>query len=190
MAQTEGPDLSELAADAARDFFTQIFGATDEGVRRFFRNLYNSFADVGKGRWVKVIGAVVFYLIIRPWIEKLFKWLHDRDRAKQKAKKEAEKAALGGKKAKMSANALRGGQQSGKVLGEVDHTDEEAEAEEELNLAQASGVPEWNKMARKRQKKHRRNLEKQTSEQADEISEEQVMELLDWSDSEDEKKKA
>lgn len=190
MAQTERPDLSEIAADAAKDFFTQIFGFADEGVRRFFRNLYNSFAEVGKGRWAKVIGAVIFYLVVRPWIEKLFKWLHDRDRAKQKAKRDAEKAALGGKKAKVSANSLRGGRETGKVLGEVDHTDEEAEAEEEKNLAQASGVPEWNKMARKRQKKHLRNLEKQTSEQVDELSEEKVMELLDWSESEDDKKTA
>ena len=65
---------------------------------------------------------------------------------------------------------------------------QEAEEEEEKNLAQASGVPEWNKMARKRQKKYLKNLEKQNGKQADDLTEEQLMELLDWSESDDEKK--
>ena len=189
MAETRPTDLSDMAADAANDFFTQIFGVADTAVRRFFRNLYGSFAEVSVNRWTKVIGSVIFYLIIRPWIEKGFKYLHDRERNKEKEKKEAEKAAMGGKKAKMSANELRGGRrETGKVIGEVDATDEEAEEEEEKNLAQASGVPEWNKMARKRQKKYLKNLEKQNGKQADDLTEEQLMELLDWSESDDEKK--
>ena len=150
MAEAQA-DLGDIAAETAADFFNQIFGVFDAAVRRFFRNLYNSFAEVSGRRWTKVILSVIFYLLIRPYIEKFFKYLQDRDRRKEKEKKEAQKASLGGKKAKMSANALRGGE-SGKVLGEVDNTDDELEDEDENNTAQASGVPEWNKMARKRQK--------------------------------------
>ena len=188
MANSE-PDLSEIAADAARDFFNQIFGVLDTSVRRFGKNFYASFAEVSMRRWTKVILSVIFYILIRPYIEKFFKYLHDRERRKEKEKKQAQKAALGGKKAKMSANALRGGE-SGKVLGEVENTDDEVEDEEESELAQASGVPEWNSMARKRQKKYLKNLKKENGKRAEKLSEEQIMELLDWSESESESKSA
>ncbi|KAJ5083386.1 hypothetical protein N7456_012813 [Penicillium angulare] len=184
-------DMSDVAAEAAADFFHQVFGVVIEAAKRFYRNVYNSVADAGSmgtRRWAKVIGSVVFYIIIRPYIEKFFKYLHDRQRAQEKEKKEKEKAARSGKKAKVSANSLRGGTDSGQVLGEVDNTDDELEDGEE-NLAQASGVPEWNNMARKRQKKYIKNLRKQ-GQQADEFSEEQIMEMLDWSDDEEEKKAA
>ncbi|KAJ5714618.1 uncharacterized protein N7483_011799 [Penicillium malachiteum] len=181
-------DMSDVAAEAAADFFNQVFGVFIEGGRRFGRNFYNSFIDVSVQRWAKVIASVVFYILIRPYIEKLFKAIHDRDRRKEKEKKEAERAARG-KKAKMSANALRGGASGdGKVLGEVENTDDELEDGDE-NLAQASGVPEWNGMARKRQKKYLKNLQKQNGKHADDLTEEQIMELLDWSDEEGPKDK-
>lgn len=189
MADTQA-DLSENAAELAKDFFNQIFGVFETSIRRFFRNLYNSFAEVNSRRWTIVIGSVVFYIIVRPYIEKFFKYLHDRQRRQEKEKKEQEKAAFGGGKAKMSANALRGG--GGKVLGEVDNDDEEVEEEEEeeadLNLAMASGVPEWNQMARKRQKKYIKNLKKESGQRAEAYSEEQLMEMLDWSEDEEKKK--
>lgn len=190
MADTQ-PDLSELAAEAAKDFFKQIFGVFETAIRRFFKNLYNSFADVNKSRWIIVISSVTFYIIVRPYIEKFFKYLHDRQRRKEKEKKEREKAASGGsggKQAKMSANALRGGG-DGKVVGEAENTDDEVEEGEEadLNLAMASGVPEWNQMARKRQKKYIKNLKKQSGQRAEVYSEQQLLEMLDWSEDENEK---
>ncbi|KAJ5584855.1 uncharacterized protein N7459_004655 [Penicillium hispanicum] len=188
MANAEG-DLSDMAAEATADFFNQLFETVDAAVRRFFKNFYASFAEVSMRRWTKVILSVIFYILIRPYIEKFFKYLHDRERRKEKEKKEAQKAALGGKKAKMSANALRGGE-SGKVLGEVDNTEDEVEDDEENELAQASGVPEWNGMARKRQKRYLKNLKKENGKRAEKLSEDQMMELLDWSESEDEKKSA
>ncbi|KAJ5924568.1 hypothetical protein N7466_008755 [Penicillium verhagenii] len=180
------PDMSDVAAEAAADFFQQIFGVVIEAICRFGRNLYNSFAEVSVGRWTKVVCSVIFYVLIRPYIEKFFKYLHDRERRMEKEKKEKEKAALGGKKAKQSANSLRGGE-TGKVLGEVESEDELADGE--VNLALASGVPEWNKMARKRQKKYLKNLEKENGKRAEELTEEQFLELLDWSESENESEK-
>lgn len=182
----EQQDLSSRAGELATEFFTSIFGVFETTIRRFFKNFYSSFAEVSVNRWTKVIASVVFYILIRPYIEKLFKYLQERDLRKQREKKEAERAAMGGKKAKMSANALRGGG-DGKVLGEVENTDDEVEDDEEadLNLAMASGVPEWNQMARKRQKKYIKNMKKQTGQRAQAFSEEQIMEMLDWSDSDE-----
>ncbi|KAJ5894823.1 hypothetical protein N7495_006514 [Penicillium taxi] len=182
------PDLSDVAVEAAKDFFNQVFGVLIAAVQRFCRNLYHSFADVGRRRWTKVIGSVIVYLILRPYIEKLFKWLQERDRRLQKEKEEKRKAALGGKKAKVSANSLRGGE-SGKVLGEVENTEDELEEDDEFT-AEASGVPEWSKMARKRQKRYMKNLEKKEGGRAEKLSEDQIKELLDWSDDEDDKKNA
>lgn len=174
------------------EFFTSLFSFFEVTIRRFFKNLSNSFSDVGVRRWTITIGSVVFYILIRPYIEKFFKYLQDRDRRKQKEKEEAKRAAMKGKQAKVSANTLRGGGGDGKVLGEVVNTDDEVEDDEEadLNLAMASGVPEWNQMARKRQKKYIKNLKKQTGQRAEAFSEEQIMEMLDWSDSEGEQKEA
>jgi hypothetical protein len=187
MADANTPDLGDKAAEAASEFFTEIFGMVETAIRRFFRNFYNSFAQVSMSRWTKVIASVIFYILIRPYIEKFFKYLHDRDRRKEKEKKEAERAKRGGKKAKVSANSLRGGDK-GKVLGEVENTDDEVEDDEEDELVEASGVPEWNKMARRRQKKYIKNLQKKEGPKAEKFTEEEIMELLDWSESEDEKK--
>ncbi|KAJ5388795.1 hypothetical protein N7509_011336 [Penicillium cosmopolitanum] len=189
-ARNEQADISDKAVEAATDFFHQIYSLIETVIKRFFKNSWASVAEMSGKRWTKVILSVVFYLCVRPYIEKLFKWMHDRDRKKEKAKKEAERAAFGKKKAKVSPNALRGGE-SGKVLGEVEDSDDDLVAEEgeEDTLAAASGVPEWHGMARKRQKKYIKNLQKQ-GQKAEKLSEEQIMELLDWSDEEAAKKDA
>ncbi|KAJ5453549.1 uncharacterized protein N7458_004505 [Penicillium daleae] len=186
MVEERSSDLGDIAAEAASDFFNKLFGFVETIFRRFFKNFYASFAEVSAKRWTKVIASVIVYLILRPFIEKFFKYLHDRDRKKEKEKKEKERAARGGKKAKMSANALRGGE-NGKVLGEVENTDDEVEEDGEDELAEASGVPEWNGMARKRQKKYLKNLAK--GQRAEKLSEDQIMDLLDWSEDEGENKK-
>ncbi|GLA65896.1 hypothetical protein AtubIFM55763_002761 [Aspergillus tubingensis] len=175
-------DPGEVAADALNDFFGQLYSFFETIFTRFFGNLYASFADVSINRWTKVILSVIGYLLIRPYIERFFKFMHDRDRKKQLEK---EKAKKDGKKAKMSANELRGGAGAGRVLGEVENTDDEIEDGEDF--ATASGVPEWGKNARKRQKKYMKNLEKEAESRTHNLSEEQLMELLDWSESEDDK---
>jgi hypothetical protein len=176
------PDLSEQAADAFQDFFGQLYVFFETVWTRFWKNGYASIAQMSGKRWTKVIGSVVFYLIVRPYIEKLFKWMHDRDRRKEKEKKEKERAEFG--KVKISPNSLRGGggDDKGKVLGEVDNTDDELEDEEDV-MAAASGVPEWNKMARKRQKNYIKNVKKE--QRVEGLSRDQIYELLDWSEDEE-----
>lgn len=117
-------------------------------------------------------------------------------REKQKKEKESWGTGKGGKKAKASANALRGGNgggggETGKVLGEVDDTDEEvdhsSDEPEGEDEAAASGVPEFGRHARKRQKKYLKSLEKNQVPKAAELSDQQLLELLDWSESEEDK---
>lgn len=180
-------EARSVVADALADFFGQLYSFVETIVTRFFGNMYLSFAEVSVNRWTKVILSVVGYILVRPYIEAWFKKMADRDFKKQQEKEKARRAALGDKKAKVSANALRGGGSSdsgtGKVLGEVENTDDEIEEEEDF--ATASGVPEWSKTARKRQKKSNKNPE--AEEQTQRLSKEQIMELLDWSDEEGEK---
>ena len=197
----ERPSIpGESAVTAAiSDYFSNLYAFLELIVTRFCRNLYYSFAEVTAYRWTKVILSGVGYLLIRPYIEAFFKKMHERDRKKAAEKEKAEKKEKKAK-AKVSANALRGGnaEGEGKVLGEVENTDDEVESEDieaeqgenAEEFATASGVPEWGKNARKRAKKHAKKLEKEEEENKGgaKLSEEQLMELLDWSESEDEKK--
>ncbi|KAF7122339.1 hypothetical protein CNMCM5793_000296 [Aspergillus hiratsukae] len=184
MASSES---SSVVTEALNDFFGQLYGSFETLFKRFFKNLYLSFADVGVKRWTKVILCVVGYILARPYIEAWFRKMHEKDRKKQLEKEKAEREARKNNKAKVSANALRGGASGGgKVLGEVENTDDEVENGEDF--ATASGVPEWGKNARKRQKKYMKELQREAEQPTEKLSEEQVMELLDWSESEDEKR--
>lgn len=180
-------EAGSIAAEALEDFFGQLWAFVYEIFARFFGNLYLSFAQMSANRWTKVTLSVVGYLIARPYIEAFFKKMAERDHRKQMEKERKKREEMGGKKAKVSANALRGGASaaksadaSGKVLGEVENTDDEVEEED---FATASGVPEWTENARKRGKKNKKNIDA-VEEQKAKLSEEQIMELLDWSDEE------
>jgi hypothetical protein len=181
------PESSSVVTAALEDFFGQLYSSFETIFKRFFKNLYLSFADVGVNRWTKVILCVVGYILARPYIEAWFRKMHEKDRKKQLEKEKAEREARRNNRAKVSANALRGGAtEGGKVLGEVENTDDEIENGEDF--ATASGVPEWGKNARKRQKKFMKELQREAEQDTEKLSDEQVMELLDWSESEDEKR--
>lgn len=188
-------------SDALRYAYTTSTGLVAQGASNFKNNLHHSFADVPVGNWIKVIVAVVFYISIRPYIERLFKRMQERDWRKaeeKKAKEEKEYRAArmgtdGAKKARVSANQLRSG---GKVLGEVGDSEEEDDAEgenedvpEEEDEGKASGVPEWGRLARKRQKKYLKSLERQNGKTAEDLTDDQLLELLDWSEDEEEGEK-
>lgn len=184
---------SQIVTDALSDYFNNLYDIIELLVTRFCTNFYKSFAEVTAYRWTKVIASVVGYILIRPYIEAFFKKMHDRDRRKQQEKEEAAKKEPKGK-AKVSPNSLRGGGDEGsKVLGEVENTDDEVEeggegqesGENAEEFAAASGVPEWGKNAKKRAKKHAKKLDREAEEnKAPKLTEEQLMQLLDWSDSE------
>lgn len=188
-------DPSDIVHDAINNALLGLASLIRTGYDRFTTNLYASFADVSKNRWIKVVLSVVGYIIVRPYIERFFRWSSDRERARkaEKEKKEQEATGMseGMERPKVSANSLRGGkkkeeeEEGGKVLGEVENTDDEVGSEDEeeseaIKFARASGVPEWGKNARKRQKKGRK-----MKESAHGLTDEQLMELLDWSESDD-----
>ncbi|BDD62380.1 hypothetical protein MPDQ_001394 [Monascus purpureus] len=176
-------EAGDVVADAVNEFFSLLFKGFAVGAKRLKDNMYASVADMTSQRWIRLAAVVIGYIMIRPYIDLGFRKWFDYDQRRKRAKEEAQRAAFGvsgDKKAKVSANSLRG---TGKVLGEVENTDDELEEDE----AKASGVPEWSGIARKRRKKYLKSLEKQTEKHAEELSEEQLLELLDWSESEDEK---
>lgn len=197
-------DPSDLIHDLINDFFSQLFSFFRKVLTRFTTNLQNSFTEVSARRWTKTILSVVFYIIIRPYIERFFRWSSERDRKRREEKEKKAAEATGfeeGRKAKVSANELRGtgGAESGRVLGEVDDTDDEVDNEkagngngngdeqeegEAIKFAKASGVPEWGKNARKRQKKQAKNMSEYPSHN---LTDEQLLSLLDWSEDEGEK---
>ena len=176
------------------DAYNQIASFLSKIARRFVRNFKASFTEVDAARWKKVILIVVVYILIRPYIDKFFRYMHDRDRAKERAKKKAkeeeeEREVL---RARISANQLRGVRPSsageGKVLGEIE-SDEEVEIDDADDEAKASGVPEFGKLARKRQKKYWKNVQKGQQQRAEELTDSRMLELLDWSESEEDEKK-
>ena len=178
METPDTADPGDLVADAVNEFFSILFNSFMIGLNRFKTNLYASFADMTAHRWVRLGAVIVGYILIRPYIDAGFRKWFDYDQRKKKAEEDAQKAAFGeteDKKAKLSANSLRG---SGKVLGEVENTDDEPEEDE----ANASGVPGSSNMTRRRRKKS----EKQAEKRGHQLSEEQLLELLDWSESEEE----
>ncbi|KAL4806750.1 trafficking PGA2-domain-containing protein [Aspergillus unguis] len=191
---------SQMVTDTINEYFSNLYALVEMLVTRFFTNFYKSFAEVTAYRWTKVIASVVGYILIRPYIEAFFKKMHERDRKKQQEKEKAKRKEA---KAKVSPNSLRtggaaAGDGEGRVLGEVENTDDELESDNDNDkepgenaeeFATASGVPEWGKNARKRAKKHAKKLEKEAEEtKGPKLSEDQIKELLDWSESEDEKK--
>ncbi|KAH8692289.1 trafficking PGA2-domain-containing protein [Talaromyces proteolyticus] len=131
-------------------------------------------------KWIRIIVIVFGYLMVRPWIELFFKKMFerqmDKDDAERKKKREEEEGFLaeGVEKARKSGNSLR-------VGGGQEEEGSEEEAEEEK--IKASGVMEWGRGARKRAKKvEKKKLKEQ-------MTEEELLELLDWSESDAEGEK-
>ncbi|KAJ5124521.1 uncharacterized protein N7515_008346 [Penicillium bovifimosum] len=138
-AQVRSQDLSEAASAAAEDFFVQIYEFFELIITRFFKNGYASIAQMSGKRWTKVIGSVAAGSstsssgpISRNSSNGCM--IIDRDRRKEKEKRDKERAQFG--KVKMTANSLRpGADDNGKVLGEVENTDDELEDEEDIMAA-------------------------------------------------------
>ncbi|GAD93332.1 hypothetical protein NFIA_056710 [Paecilomyces variotii No. 5] len=175
MADYTPPTASDLLAD----FFNQIFG----GIEDWYTNLYTNLTSVSAKRWIRM-GVIVgtYLLVIRPLLDMFFRWSFDKKQTKEKQKKEEQQAAFGaeGKTAKVSPNSLRG---PGKVLGEVETDDEDTVKES----GKSTGVPEMGKSARKRQKKQMKEAAKNAGVTTDGMTEEELLELLDWSESDEEK---
>ncbi|KAJ9263803.1 hypothetical protein DTO195F2_2720 [Paecilomyces variotii] len=180
MADTYTPPT---ASELLTDFFNQLLG----GVENYFANFYKNFTSISAKRWIRmgvIVGA--YLLVVRPLVDMFFRWSFDKKQAKEKKKREEDQAAFGadGKTAKMSPNSLRG---PGKVLGEVEMDDEDTVKGQGKDTGKATGVPELGKGARKRQKKQMKEAEKSAGATMEGMTEEELLELLDWSESDEEK---
>ncbi|KAL2222293.1 trafficking PGA2-domain-containing protein [Thermoascus aurantiacus ATCC 26904] len=187
MATQTPPSVPDLIAD----FFNQLFAGLETCFTRLSHNLHASLTSMTTRRWLRMIVIVCGYIMIRPYIDRFFRWTYDRQQRKEKERKQAQMEAFGaaGKKAKVSPNSLR---EAGKVLGEVEDTDDDevdSDSHNNGSKGKATGVPEWGKNARKRQKKYLKNLEREAERRAEQLTDQQILELLDWSESEDEKEK-
>jgi hypothetical protein len=142
-------------------------------------------------RWLRIIVIVAAYLMLRPYIEMFFKKMFekqmDKEDAERKKKREEEEGFLapGTERAKKNANSLRVGGGAAEDEKENEGSDEEDEAEK----IKASGVMDWGRGARKRQKAA---AKQEALRKAEQMDEEELLQLLDWSESEGEgeKKKA
>lgn len=148
-----------------------------------FRNVHASVSTAQTKYWLRLCIIVCGYIMLRPLIDMFFRKLFEQGRDKEDARKREQDEAFGvtGKKAKMSANALR---TPGMVIGEVDTEDEEEINKD--NGSKATGIRPWGSSARKRQQKFLNQEAKRRA--AKEMTDEQMLELLDWSESEDDGK--
>ncbi|CRG91585.1 hypothetical protein PISL3812_08635 [Talaromyces islandicus] len=182
MAETTNPDIAAI--------FSEIVETVSHYVLEIIGDFQDWVATPKIRRWLRIIVVVAGYLMVRPWIElffrKMFEKQMDKEDAERKKKREEEEGFLapGMERAKKNANSLRvGGAGEEQEQGS---SDEEDEAEK----VKASGVMEWGRGARKRQKKAAAKQE--ALRKAEQMDEEELLQLLDWSESEGEggKKKA
>lgn len=142
-------------------------------------------------RWLRIIVIVAGYIMVRPWIEKFFAKLFEKQMSKEDAERDKKRAeeegflAPGTERAKKNANSLRVG--GGEGEDENKDTGASDDEDEEEGKAKASGVTDAGRGARKRQKKAAAKQE--ALRKAEQMSEEELLQLLDWSESEDEGEK-
>lgn len=176
------------------DFPNNLLTSLHETFLRTLNDVQNTIHAPKVRYWLRLVVIVAGYIMVRPLIEMIFRKLFDRQVAREEAKKKEQEekgeAIFREKgvskenitKSKRAANMLRSADGAvGKVLGEVD-----SEGEREFNEGQATGVSsKHGKNARKRQKHHLKNMEKREAERKDvpQMTEQELMELLDWSES-------
>ncbi|KAN0083777.1 Protein trafficking PGA2 domain containing protein [Elaphomyces granulatus] len=173
---------SQTAAATPDDVWSLLHEFTSKITIYFsnaFRNLHASVTTPSTKYWLRLCVIVCGYIMIRPLIDMFFRKSFERTREKEAARKREQEEAFNapGKKAKMSANTLR---TPGMVIGEVDTEDEE-----EINRnngSKATGIPSWGTSARKRQNKF---LNQEAKRREKEMTDEQLLELLDWSESDE-----
>ncbi|EEH42059.1 hypothetical protein PAAG_03980 [Paracoccidioides lutzii Pb01] len=139
-------------------------------------NLSNSVTSLTLRDYIRLIWIIGGYLFLRPYLDsgfrKLFTSNMDKSDAEEKAQEQAEleAAAVGsvGARAKLSANALRG------ALG-----DDSESNEEEDGTGETTGVPQWGRSARRRQRRVLRKLEEAALRHKEEEDDKDIADLLE-----------
>ena len=109
-------------------------------------------------------------MFLRPYIDKAFRKLFETGQSKAdaaQAQAEREEMEKEGGAAKVSANTLRG------ELGE------ESDSDVDADVGHATGVPQWGKSARRKQRKFMEYLERKAEEMKNEDEDKDIEDLLE-----------
>ncbi|EEH18431.1 hypothetical protein PABG_00994 [Paracoccidioides brasiliensis Pb03] len=137
-------------------------------------NLSNSVTSLTLRDYIRLIWIIGGYLFLRPYLDsgfrKLFTSNMDKSDAEEKAQEQAEAAVVGsvGARAKLSANVLRG------ALGDNSESNDE-----EDGTGETTGVPQWGKSARRRQRRVLRQLEEAALRHKEEEDDKDIADLLE-----------
>jgi hypothetical protein len=122
-------------------------------------NISNSFSSLALKDYIRLVWIIGGYIILRPYLDRGFR------RLMESGASTAEQAEAGAKKAKTSANALR---------GVVDSGEEEDEDEVEKDA-----VPHWGKSARRRQRRFLKEIEREAERKREEEDDRDIADLLE-----------
>ena len=111
-------------------------------------------------------------MFLRPYIDKAFRKLFETgqskaDAAQAQAEREEMEKSGGAGAAKVSANALRG------------ELAEESDSDADADVGHATGVPQWGKSARRKQRKFMEYLERKAEEMKNEEEDKDIEEFLE-----------
>ncbi|KAI5300481.1 hypothetical protein KEM56_002425 [Ascosphaera pollenicola] len=134
--------------------------------------LKGTFATLSIRDYIRLVWIVGGYIILRPYLEKLFKFMFDRGQKKNEEGEEEEEEDLATGKTKLSANDLRG------VSSGVDYPGQEDEEESE-NENVKPPVPQWGRAARLRQKKAIQLIEEEYARRQAEEDDKDIEDLLE-----------
>lgn len=147
------------------------------------RAVSETFTSLTLKDYIRLVWVICGYCMLRPYLEAGFRKLYESGQAKEEKKKaeqaksEAEAAAAAKRergeirRAKMSANDLRG-------ISTAAQLEEEEDDEEEEEAADTS-VPQWGRGARLRQKKALRLMEKELQRLKDQEDDKDIEEFLE-----------
>ncbi|KAL1989581.1 hypothetical protein VTN49DRAFT_6778 [Thermomyces lanuginosus] len=168
------PDATPDVTTLVKEFFSRLA----DDVADTLRNVRTSLTTPRAMYWLRLVVIVAGYIMIRPLIELFFAKMFERKLKKEEEarKKEHDSFLAPGHKAKKNANYLRTG-------GNV----EEEDNEEDEATAKASGTSRSGK-GTQRQRKTRNKTGDNSEGQQRQLTDQEILELLDWSESDEDEK--
>ncbi|KAM5466676.1 hypothetical protein MauCBS54593_005933 [Microsporum audouinii] len=131
----------------------------------FTNNISTSVSNLTIQDYIRLVWIIGGYYFLRPYLDKGFRKLLDSGTAKREAEEAAAAETAG--KAKMSANALR----QGDTAGDSD--------EEEEDEGESTGVSNWGKSARRKQRNFMKYLEQEAERKRAEDDDKDIADLLE-----------
>lgn len=130
----------------------------------FTNNISTSVSNLTIQDYIRLVWIIGGYYFLRPYLDKGFRKLFDSGNAKREAEEAAAAETAG--KTKLSANTLR--------QGDVAESDEEGEDEGE-----STGVSNWGRSARRKQRNFMKYLEQEAERKRAEDDDKDIADLLE-----------